>query len=196
MLSPLLHLIANSNVKQINLTLSIDAKTQKACVIVQSQLDINSQAKLAHPSNTGSVADVYSKLSTPLIITVNSIDEIDIAIASQIHDFVQTSEVALADSNVQNALASISSAITAANELNKSAKKQKTSTQPTKPKILPIIDSQQQKSPFIVDKTSNEQTPSQLNVSSHPKLTSGNILSENNDMDEDDEFSNLFFNNK
>ncbi|KJG57025.1 hypothetical protein UA38_11655 [Photobacterium kishitanii] len=76
-------------------------------------------------------------------------------------------------------------------------KKQKTSTQPTKPKILPIIDSQQQKSPFIVDKTSNEQTPSQLNVSSHPKLTSGNILSENNDMDEDDdEFSNLFFNNK
>lgn len=121
MLSPLFNLIANSNLKQINLTLTVDPASNKPVVLIQSQLEVNTQHKLLHPANTGEVADVYSKLATPLVVQSENIDEIDIVLSQDILQFAESSGVALSDSNIEKVLAQLKESQTVA---AKSATKQ------------------------------------------------------------------------
>ncbi|EAS62423.1 hypothetical protein VAS14_00101 [Vibrio angustum S14] len=160
MLSPLFNLIANSNLKQINLTLTVDPASNKPVVLIQSQLEVNTQHKLLHPANTGQVADVYSKLATPLVVQSENIDEIDIVLSQDILQFAESSGVALSDSNIEKVLAQLKASQTvAAKSATKTATKQADKKQKTPKKNAAPVNVGVSASPTVTPEPTPTVTP-------------------------------------
>lgn len=216
MLSPLFNLIANSNLKQINLTLTVDPASNKPVVLIQSQLEVNTQHKLLHPANTGEVADVYSKLATPLVVQSENIDEIDIVLSQDILQFAESSGVALSDSNIEKVLAQLkeSQTVAAKSATKQADKKPKTpkknaapvnvgvsasptvTPEPTATEVNPIAAAEKE---LIVDgdnthvNAENSINNGDTNEVVDVETDANDIVAQAVESDDDDAFEALFF---